>query len=259
MLSATASTGFTLLWDVENYSKVELFTHSPQTPIVAGALLGMGLMSYGINNEMVAAAALLPDYFKNSKPEIKIASVLGFAFFFFSFCFPLPSLADDRVAVSSFGLAYAGSHREDLLEELTPLVADGNSTLEVVATACLAIGLIFAGSGNDEVFSTLLVPLTDRTQTETEAKDSSTRLICLSLGLLFLGLFLFLQLVFFPFLASSFLMLFVSLQARAMPLILAFKPPRPVSTSPSRNSWNSPCNRVLTLVLVRSIRFNLFW
>ena len=54
------------------------------------------------------------------------------------------------------GLAYAGSHREDLLALLLPVVADESTSTEIAALAALSLGFVFVGSGNGEITSTIL-------------------------------------------------------------------------------------------------------
>ena len=55
-----------------------------------------------------------------------------------------------RGAVIGLGIAYAGSAKEDLLEDLIPLVVDPSSN-EISAYAALSLGLIYVGTADDNV------------------------------------------------------------------------------------------------------------
>lgn len=55
-----------------------------------------------------------------------------------------------RGSVIGLGIAYAGSAKEELLESLVPLVIDTSSN-EIGAYAALSLGLIFCGTGDDNV------------------------------------------------------------------------------------------------------------
>ena len=67
-----------------------------------------------------------------------------------------------------------------------PVVSDEEQPLEVVAMAALSLGLAFASSCNADVAQALMTVLMERPQATLE-KDSMTRLICLGVGLLYLG------------------------------------------------------------------------
>jgi 26S proteasome regulatory subunit N1 len=57
------------------------------------------------------------------------------------------------------GLAYAGSHREDLLPLLLQHVADDSVSVEIASLSALAIGFVFVGSGSGDVAGTILQTL----------------------------------------------------------------------------------------------------
>jgi len=46
---------------------------------------------------------------------------------------------------------YAGSSRDDLLEEISPIILDGDNSTELKAVASLTLGLIFVGTCNEDV------------------------------------------------------------------------------------------------------------
>jgi 26S proteasome regulatory subunit N1 len=73
-----------------------------------------------------------------------------------------------------------------VLELLMPLVADIETSLEVVAMAALSLGLTFVGTCNEDISQALLSVLMERDQ-QVLQKETLTRLICLAIGLLYLG------------------------------------------------------------------------
>lgn len=89
-------------------------------------------------------------------------------------------------AAFGLGLAYAGQKKEKVLDLLLPVVADNDSPLEVVAVASLSLGLCFLGTCHEDISQALMSVLMERSQ-ETLQKDTLTRLICVAVGLLYLG------------------------------------------------------------------------
>jgi 26S proteasome regulatory subunit N1 len=79
-----------------------------------------------------------------------------------------------------------GTAREEVLEMLRPIIDDAATGLDTVAHACLALGLVFAGSAHGDATQTLLSALMERAGPAAEA-NSLMRFACLGLGLLFLG------------------------------------------------------------------------
>lgn len=86
------------------------------------------------------------------------------------------------------GLAYAGSHREDLTELLLPIVADDTANMEVISLAALALGFIFVGSANGEIAGTILQTIMERLEPdESQLSDKWARFLVLGLALLYVG------------------------------------------------------------------------
>lgn len=87
------------------------------------------------------------------------------------------------------GLAYAGSHREDLLPFLLPHVADESVTMEVASLAALALGFIFVGSENGDVTGTILQTVMEKHEREDDKSldEKWAKFMVLGLGLLYLG------------------------------------------------------------------------
>ncbi|EPS97459.1 26S proteasome regulatory complex non-ATPase subcomplex Rpn1 subunit [Fomitopsis schrenkii] len=163
MMSAAASLGLSLLWDTDvGLSHVDKYTYVPEEHIKAGALLATGILNCGVRTEADAALALLGDYVDNKAASLKISSIVG------------------------LGLAYVGSHREDLLNLLIPTVSDDSVSMEIASLTALSLGFIFVGSGNGEIASTILQSLMERDDKQLEEKW--TRFMLLGLALLYLGL-----------------------------------------------------------------------
>jgi len=162
MLSAMASLGLLLLWDVDGgLTQVDKYLYSSEEHIKSGALLACGIVNTCVRNDCDPALALLSDYVLHNSNTMRIGSILG------------------------LGLAYAGSNREDVLQLLQPVFDDAQSSMEVVGVAALSCGLIAVGSCNGEVSSALLQTL--MTKSEADLKDTYAKFISLALGLLHLG------------------------------------------------------------------------
>jgi hypothetical protein len=85
----------------------------------------------------------------------------------------------------SIGLAYAGAHRQDLLDTLSPLVAEDANSMEVVSMTALALGHIYVGSANGEIAETILTAMSERSDEQLDEKWS--RFMALGLALLYVG------------------------------------------------------------------------
>ncbi|RVD86593.1 uncharacterized protein DFL_004861 [Arthrobotrys flagrans] len=161
-LSAAASIGLLMQWDVEmGLSSIDKYTYVDEIPIRAGALLGIGLVNSGTRSESEPALALLaePAVLEHDNPNIRMSGIMG------------------------LGLAYAGSHRSDIADFITPLLSDSNNQL--CALAALSLGLIFVGSSNGDISSSILEILF--TREPAELKDKWSRFLSLGLALLFVS------------------------------------------------------------------------
>merc|ERR1712112_303505 len=162
MLSATASIGLVLLWDVDGgLTQIDKYLYSPDDWIKSGALLACGIVNTGVRNECDPALALLSDYVLHSSNVMRLGAIFG------------------------LGLAYAGSNRQDVIQLLLPVFADSKSNMEVIGVTALAAGLISVGSCNGEVTSTILQTLMEKT--EADMKDSYAKYLPLGIGLCYLG------------------------------------------------------------------------
>jgi len=162
MLSATASIGLVLLWDVDGgLTQIDKYLYSPEDWIKSGALLACGIVNTGVRNECDPALALLSDYVLHTSNVMRLGAIFG------------------------LGLAYAGSNRQDVIQLLLPVFADSKSNMEVVGVTALACGLISVGSCNGEVTSTILQTLMEKS--EADMKDSYAKYLPLGIGLCYLG------------------------------------------------------------------------
>ncbi|CAM9958946.1 unnamed protein product, partial [Ectocarpus fasciculatus] len=163
MMSAAASLGTILLWNVEEgLTQIDKFLYSSEDYIKAGAVLAVGIVSSGVRNESDPALALLADHVESPSHAMRCGACVG------------------------LGVAYAGARREDVVELLTPLVANTeNANMVEVGLAALSLGMIFVGTCNEEVGSVLVQRLMESSDTELE--QPMARLVSLGLGLLFIG------------------------------------------------------------------------
>eukprot|EP00903_Cladosiphon_okamuranus_P015551 g14356.t1 len=163
MMSAAASLGTILLWDVEEgLTQIDKFLYSSEDYIKAGAVLAVGIVSSGVRNESDPALALLADHVESPSHAMRCGASVG------------------------LGVAYAGARREDVVELLTPLVANTeNANMVEVGLAALSLGMIFVGTCNEEVGSVLVQRLMESSDSELE--QPMARLLSLGLGLLFIG------------------------------------------------------------------------
>ncbi|KAJ7512053.1 armadillo-type protein [Mycena galericulata] len=165
MMSATASLGLSLLWDTDlGLSHIDKYTYSSEEYMKAGALLATGILNSGVRTEADVAKGLIGEYVDNKSVPLKTSAIMG------------------------LGMAYAGSHREDLLQLLIPHISDDVS-MEVASLATLALGFIFVGSENGEITSTILQTIMEKAERSDGGLDEKwARFMALGLGLLYLGL-----------------------------------------------------------------------
>ncbi|KAH9791148.1 26S proteasome non-ATPase regulatory subunit 2 [Citrus sinensis] len=148
-MSAAASLGMILLWDVDSgLAQIDKYFHSTDNHVIAGALLGVGIVNCGIRNDCDPALALLSEYVGREDACIRIGAIMG------------------------LGISYAV-----LKCDICPL--------DVIAFSAISLGLIYVGSCNEEVAQAIIFALMDRS--ESELGEPLTRLIPLGLGLLYLG------------------------------------------------------------------------
>ena len=162
MMSAAASLGMIFLWDIdEGLVAVDKYLYSKDDHVKAGAVLSIGVLSSGVRNESDPAIALLPEHLSSKTQIIKCAGC------------------------AAFGIAYAGSAREDVMEYLLPVAADTDAGMSEVCLAALSLGHVFVGSCNEEVANDLVTRL--MTGSDEELDHPLVPFLCLGLGLLYFG------------------------------------------------------------------------
>jgi 26S proteasome regulatory subunit N1 len=164
MMSTVGSLGALLLWGIdEGLTQIDKYQWSSDPHLKAGALLAFGLVTSGVKNECDPAWALLGEQLEAEDPLLRLSAVVG------------------------LGYAYAGSCREDLMENLTPTIVDTACTIECSAMAAVSLGLIFVSSCNDEVAQAILQTLIERQAVEGALSGAWPHFFALGLGLLYLG------------------------------------------------------------------------
>ncbi|XP_055949286.1 26S proteasome non-ATPase regulatory subunit 2-like [Argiope bruennichi] len=162
MLSATASLGLILLWDIDGgLGQIDKYLYSSEEYIKAGGLLACGIVNCGVRSDCDPALALLGDYVQHNSMTMRIGAVIG------------------------MGIAYAGTNRDNVLSLLIPVISDPKSNMEVVGLSALACGMIAVGSCNESVTSAILQVLHEKS--EADLKDTFSRFLPLALGLCYLG------------------------------------------------------------------------
>jgi len=162
MTAVAASLGMILMWDIdEGFSKIDKYMESTNDLIKAGAYMAVGIINSGIKNNFDPVFSLLSEHVDSDNEYIKIGALKGLSF------------------------AYAGTGREDILELVSPVVLDGNNSIEVSSVAALVLGLVFLGSCNDEVANCIIQTCMEREPQDLD--NPHARYYALSLGLLFFG------------------------------------------------------------------------
>ncbi|KAJ1972597.1 proteasome regulatory particle base subunit [Dimargaris xerosporica] len=82
-------------------------------------------------------------------------------------------------------MAYAGSHRDDIVELVTPAMVEPTSAMDLAALSALTAGLVTIGSCHGELTSTILEALTERSKTQLD--HSFARYMGVGLALMYLG------------------------------------------------------------------------
>ncbi|KAK8706519.1 hypothetical protein V6N13_050081 [Hibiscus sabdariffa] len=160
--SAAASLGMILLWDVDSgLAQIDKYFHSNDNHVIAGALLGVGIVNCGVKNDCDPALALLSEYISKEDSSVRIGAIMG------------------------LGIAYAGAQNEQIRSSLTSILNDAKAPLDVIAFTAISLGLIYVGSCNEEVAQAIIFALMDRS--ESELGEPLTRFLPLALGLLYLG------------------------------------------------------------------------
>jgi len=164
MMSTVGSLGPLLLWDIEGgLTQIDKYQWSSDPHLKAGALMAFGLVATGVKTDVDPAWALLSEHLEEEDPLFRLAAVVG------------------------LGFAYAGSCREDMLENLNPVILDTACTIECSAMAAVSLGLTFVSSCNDDVAQAILQTLIERQAVENALDGTWPHFFAVGLGLLYLG------------------------------------------------------------------------
>lgn len=162
MTAAAASLGLILMWDIdEGFSKIDKYMESSNDLIKAGAYMAVGMINSGIKNDNDPVFALLSEHVESDNEHIKIGALMGLSF------------------------AYAGSGREDILELISPVILDGDNSIEVSSIAAMVLGLIFLGTCNEEAANWIFQTCMEREPQDLD--NPHARYYALGLGFLFFG------------------------------------------------------------------------
>ena len=161
MLSAAASLGMIMMWNVEEgLTMIDKFLYSSEDNVKAGACLAIGMVSSSVRHESDPPIALLPEHLESPSPTIR------------------------RAAIVALGLAYAGAAREDVLETLAPVLS-GSEIFVEAAFAALSLGQIYIGTCDSEVVSLVIQKFMETPDANLDAPEA--KFLGLGLSLLFFG------------------------------------------------------------------------
>ena len=135
--------GLVNIWDyLEGPNKVYELASKKETDIYkrTGRNIGLGICLCGIKDENDVAIAVLLDELSDKNLDVKISAVFG------------------------LGLAAAGSQNKNLHEILNGVLEDFSYGFEMSAFVSLALGLIFIGSSDEDVFTDLFTILMSRNE-----------------------------------------------------------------------------------------------
>ncbi|KAL2483354.1 26S proteasome non-ATPase regulatory subunit 2-like protein A [Forsythia ovata] len=159
--SAAASLGMIMLWDVDcGLAQIDKYSYSSDPHIIAGALLGVGIVNCRVKHDCDPAYALLADYVHNKESSIRIGAIMG------------------------LGIAYAGAQDEKITRMLTSIIQDAKESLDVIVFSAISVGLVQMRSGNKEVARAIIFVL--KNLNDSELGEPLNRLLPLGLGLLYL-------------------------------------------------------------------------
>ncbi|ODV77992.1 26S proteasome regulatory complex, non-ATPase subcomplex, Rpn1 subunit [Suhomyces tanzawaensis NRRL Y-17324] len=162
MISTTASLGSIHQWNInDGLQHLDKYTYSSDDEIKAGALLGIGIVSSNVHDDVDAALALLQEYVSDPNKLLQASAING------------------------LGIAFAGSSNEEVLNLLSPLVSDSDVSMEISSLAALALGHVFVGTCHGDITSTILQSLLEKDFSQLTNKF--VKFMSLGLGLLYMG------------------------------------------------------------------------
>ncbi|KAI7995255.1 hypothetical protein LOK49_LG11G00684 [Camellia lanceoleosa] len=146
--------GMILLWDVDSgLAQIDKYLHSDDKNVIAGALLGVGILPCGVEHECDPALSLLADYVDKEDFSIKIGAIMGlglayagaqcpqvrflayfssfFPFFFLLFFF------------RSFWHYLEAYENNTIRSKLSCVLEDKKMPLDVIVFTAISLGLVY--------------------------------------------------------------------------------------------------------------------
>lgn len=162
--AAAASLGMILMWNNESaITEIDKYQWAENSHTKAGAMLGFGIATAGVRDNLDAALAINLEALEAPEAAVRIGALMG------------------------LGIGYCATSREDIIAQVVPLAVDSSLELELCAHACLCLGMVFAGTGNEEVTEAITQALMERAAIDPKQLDDPvSRYMGVALGLLFL-------------------------------------------------------------------------
>jgi 26S proteasome regulatory subunit N1 len=159
---AAASLGLISMWDhEEGLIQLDKYLCSSDNFAKAGSLLGIGIVNSNVRSEMDPALALLSEYVTSDNLFINVGAIIG------------------------IGIAYAGTARADVKALIAPIISNPETPIDVAYFGVMSLGLVFVASKDEECANLMVESLSFRS--EKQLAEPFGRLMCLGLGLIFLG------------------------------------------------------------------------
>ena len=138
-IAAVAGLGLLCPWNTDTITDhLMTYLDNEGKYVKAGASLGIGMCSAGINDDNDISFGLLSDSINDKEDILRECSILG------------------------LGMAYAGRSKEELMENLIPKIVDTDLSVKESAYSALSLGLSFVGQCNGDVAEAIVQTLMER-------------------------------------------------------------------------------------------------
>lgn len=157
-----AGVGLLCPWNIDTITdQLMVYFDNEGKWVRAGASLGIGICSAGVNDDNDMAFGLLSDQLDHQESILRECAILG------------------------LGMAYAGRSKAELQDSLTVKVVDTDISLKESAYAALSLGLSFVGQCNGDVAEAIVQTLMERD--ENQLNEHFAKYFGVGLALLFMG------------------------------------------------------------------------
>ena len=163
MLSAAASLGMIMMWNVEEgLTTIDKYLYSDDVMVKSGACLALGVLCNGVKNDADPAFALLNEHAEGKDGEMRRASLQG------------------------LGISYCGTGRSDVAETLVDAL-ENSGDFQAACAAGLSLGMVYVKGtkGSDDVAMSIVQKLMECT--DEEQKHTHYKFLVLGLGLMWFG------------------------------------------------------------------------